>query len=173
MDFAPFKTPQASAWGVSHTAALFLAFPVKSCFATFHGAPQGTACPDLRVFLFGLPSGREQADGVGMYFAAFKISNLWSRYFSVRCVISRTKSRPSGRLASKRTCGCSPRFPHEVLLHNLSWRAGFSIRTGWVFLPAYRFKSTVALPPSVKPQIVQIRLAGTLGLTNMSPAYCS
>ena len=50
MDFAPFKKPQASSWGFSHTAALFLAFPVKSCFATFHGAPQGTLCSDLRVF---------------------------------------------------------------------------------------------------------------------------
>ena len=50
MDFAPFKKPQASAWGFSHTAALFLAFPVKFCFATFHGGPQSTAYPDLRVF---------------------------------------------------------------------------------------------------------------------------
>ena len=77
MDFAPFKKPQASAWGFSHTAALFLAFPVKFCFATFHGGPQSTAYPDLRVSLFGLLSGREQADSVGMYFAAFKISDLW------------------------------------------------------------------------------------------------
>ncbi len=77
------------------------------------------SCPDLRVFLFGLPFGREQADGVGMYFAAFKISELRSRYFSVRSVISRPKSRPSGRLASKRTCGCSPRFPLRISLRNL------------------------------------------------------
>ena len=61
MDFAPFKKPQASAWGFPYTAALFLAFPVKFCFATFHGGPQSTAYPDLRVFLFGLHSGREQA----------------------------------------------------------------------------------------------------------------
>ena len=64
-------------------------------------------------------SGREQADGIGLYFAAFKISELRSRYFSVRSVISRPKSRPSGRLASKRTCGCSPRFPRRILLRNL------------------------------------------------------
>ena len=50
MDFAPFKKPRAEVWGFSRIAALFLAFPVKSCFATFHGAPQGTLCPDLRVF---------------------------------------------------------------------------------------------------------------------------
>ena len=54
-----------------------------------------------------------------MYFAAFKISELRSRYFSVRSVISRPKSRPSGRLASKRTCGCSPRFPLRISLRNL------------------------------------------------------